>query len=192
MDNLIWSVSILVLLFVLIFSNITVTIKYDKTFIVQIYYLLFNYKIPLNRKGYNNLGQKKTNKYNIYDNIGSIINRTKSFSKRISDILSLSKNITSFSKKKVHCKEIRFYAQIGTSDAAETAIICGSLWAFIYSSYAIIPNFFSLDLKHPTFDVIPVYNQECLNISFYGIFYVRLVNIISISLKLLIFKIFNK
>lgn len=88
-----------------------------------------------------------------------------------------------FIKKRLVLKELNVLIEFGLSDAAKTGIATGAVWATIYNVLEFLTKF--VTLKNHKFNVEPDYNNEKYYASFDGIITVRIVNIISIALYVL-------
>jgi len=78
---------------------------------------------------------------------------------------------------------VKLRINIGTMDAASTAIICGSLWAVIYNLLFIIDTF--MHIEDMDVDVKPNFNESEFKWDFEGIIKSRVVHIIFILIKYL-------
>lgn len=96
----------------------------------------------------------------------------------------LIKNIICYLKKKLIFKEVKLTANIGTGDAACTAMLYALAWTVAGIGFSYIYNNFKVE-KH-YINIKENFMEKIFNIDLYCIFTVKLVHIIIVALKSII------
>lgn len=165
---LIFLLLIIVLITAFLLLKLKVSISYDKKLKVVV-------NIGFLKKEIKKI-EKKTKSENNYNEIKKSISD-------ITDNINASKYIISkalkFSKGKIYVSKLDLKLVIGTSDAAQTAILTGSLWGLIYNLIAFFGTYLIISI--PNIEITPQFNEEKLEINFEGIFETRIVHIIIVG-----------
>ena len=111
---------------------------------------------------------------------------TKKLSLKFSDTLNLCKTAVRLLRKYVSVKCVELRINVGTGDAASTAISTGILWAAVYNLLGIVGRIMYID-KH-TVEISPVYVGQVFDATGKCIIKSRVVYIIIIAISIL-FKI---
>ncbi|MCX7709591.1 MAG: DUF2953 domain-containing protein [Clostridia bacterium] len=93
-------------------------------------------------------------------------------------------------QKKIMIKDLKIEVEIGTGDACYTGITVGLVWSAVGTAVTIISNVF--DTKKIYCNVTPNFSKKSLKLDLDCIFSMRIVNIIVVGLKMLVFYLKNR
>lgn len=134
--------------------------KIKRNFEIYLSIIVFN-KIKLFKV---NLKKIKTKKINL----GTVLERAKKLEEKGDKVKWIIELIKSLSNFKIEIKEVDLKAEIGTEDAAITAILVG-----------IISSILGIILKSQKFEVLPIYqDKNVLNVKLNCIFRLNLIHYI--------------
>ena len=119
--------------------------------------------------------EKNNDKKNIVD----FINNYKEDKKKLIDIIN-------FFKRKITITNINMSLRIGLNDAFVVAIISGAIWTLIGIFKLLIKNYFIVEEEK--FMVKPTYDLETLDVDMNCIFRVKIVHIIFVGTKILLYR----
>ncbi|MEG0770271.1 MAG: DUF2953 domain-containing protein [Clostridia bacterium] len=108
---------------------------------------------------------------------------TEKKSKKISITFSKILKIISFVRYRLTIYDIRINMNIGINDAANTAILCGGLYANIYEGIGLLQNM--VFVNPPLITITPAYNELKLEAEYYISVKIRILSAIIILLKTL-------
>ncbi|MEG1980884.1 MAG: DUF2953 domain-containing protein [Clostridia bacterium] len=108
---------------------------------------------------------------------------TEKKSKKISVTFSTILKIISFVRYRLTIYDIRINMNIGINDAANTAILCGGLYANIYEGIGLLQNM--VFVNPPLITITPAYNELKLEAEYYISVKIRILSAIIILLKTL-------
>lgn len=83
-------------------------------------------------------------------------------------------------KRKIHITSFDLSVTFGLGDAAETGVVTGALWGGIYGVFGFVDSLFTVHSHE--FKVVPVFEDECLEVEFYAAAKTRVINIIALAL----------
>lgn len=170
---------LLLLIIVFIFSNVVAYTGFEeKKFSISVY--LWKIKLFSNKDKKNNKKEAPKEKENrgepqkklTLEALGGYFE----VYKRISEDL---KKMLRFFKRKIKAREFKLDITFGLSDAAETGIATGMVWAFIGSVYPVIDTIF--EIRDPHISVNPKFNCEYFNLEYKGIYKLKIIHIIYIA-----------
>ncbi len=107
--------------------------------------------------------------------------------KKIKLIFIRYKKIFIYINRRIVFDKIAWATEVGTGDAANTAIVTGSFWLFKSNLFSLLKK--QVNLKDLTVNVVPYYEGEKFNTSFHCIFTLKTGYIIIAGLKILYSKI---
>ena len=91
--------------------------------------------------------------------------------------------LSQYTKKYLNVDEFEVEINVGTGDAATTAISVGALWAVVYNFIGTLGMFVYID--NPKVAIVPSYNEMQFKTNARCIIYCRIVHIIFIMLFLI-------
>ena len=106
-----------------------------------------------------------------------------SFTESVRKFVDLFKTAARLSKRHIKMEKFSIHIDVGTSDAAFTAVSTGALWASAYALLSIAGTLFPIE-KHDI-KVVPQYNQTVFNSEVRCIFKSRIAYIIIIAVTIL-------
>lgn len=93
-------------------------------------------------------------------------------------------------RRKIRIKNLNISIELGTGDACYTGLVTGLAWATVGSIISVITNIF--DTEKFSCNIIPDFSKKTLKLDLDCIFSIRIVNIIVVGLKMLIFYLKNR
>ena len=103
--------------------------------------------------------------------------------KSIKEILNFALDIFGFLKKRLEIEILKLHFHIGFDDAAETGIVTGSAWGFLYDFVSICDKRFKL--KKHSVHVSPDFTQEVFETDINIRVSLRLIYAITVAIKIL-------
>lgn len=86
------------------------------------------------------------------------------------------KKVNSYLRRKIVCHELIFKLDFGLGDAAVTGVTTGAVWGTAYNLLSVLHH--HMIIKKTDIRITPDFNDQKMEIRFYGIFTVKIVNII--------------
>lgn len=168
---------ILILLAFLLFGPLKAVVSYkDGKTEIKVY--LFNFIVF--KKGDRKASAKKKEKK---PDSKQFEEKTKSFTKKLKEFISIYKTAVKLLKKYVTAEKFRLDITVGTGDAALTAISTGALWAAVYGMLGVIGNIVYIG-KHNV-QIVPDYANTVFSADGECIIKTRPVYIIIIVITIL-------
>jgi len=171
---LIISAVLLFLIFIILFSKLSGVIIYDDKDKLRIIikFLFFKIKVfPVSPKK-----QKKSETKDKTDENLDVISSVKKAVFHLTDFIKIIKH-------KLTISDFKLTAEIGTGDAAQTAILCGTCYAAVYSVLGPLQNIFIIN--PPQILINPVYNGKTAKVEYSGKISARVITYIVIAIKAL-------
>lgn len=103
---------------------------------------------------------------------------------RLPGLLSRLQHMKTKFYRSIHCTELDWRFEIGSSDAAQTALAAGALWAFTGFSLARLYRQVTMDVSRPVLKVTPQFQKQGFSCDIHCIFHLRIGHIIIAGLNL--------
>lgn len=185
-----------ILIALIMFINAVMIFNYDKSNIFYVYIKFLFIKIKLyqsvqekkdkeqkeTKTGENSstktadTDKKAESTIDIHEKVSAQIHEPLDFIKRFFKVLK------SF-RHKIIITNMKIIINFGTGDAAETAVICGSIYALVYGLIGAAQNTFYI--TKPQVHINPDYSGKTANGEFYAEIKSRIFNIIRLIIRLL-------
>lgn len=92
--------------------------------------------------------------------------------------------------RRITIKDLKVELEIGTEDACQTALLTGMGWSVVGSSLTVITNTFK---THKIYcNIVPNFSKKILKLDLDCIFTLKIVHIIVVGIKMLIYYLKNK
>ncbi|MDO4563006.1 MAG: DUF2953 domain-containing protein [Clostridia bacterium] len=167
---------ILTVLAILLFMPIGVRVYYYETLLLEI--RLFCFHIPLK-----NIGAKSEKKAKpVAEEKPSeavFAEGTEKWREALDFALELLGDFRRFVRRRIKVTDASFEMALGTSDAAQTAILTGVAYAAVYNLFSLLDRF--ITVYKPEVSITPHFNQDVLKVRAGGIILTRLAHIIAIG-----------
>ncbi len=179
------SLFVLMIIIVVLFMPLGLGIKYENGAFLIVKVSVFSFNISFEKIVDRFLNKPKEKKETDIE---------KEIDKSIVDvdfIISLFGNFRRFVRKRFNLTKFDLDVEIGTAEAASTAVLTGMLYGFAYNLLALIDQL--VLVKDPKVNVKPQFNDAVFALTLRGIITARLVHIIATAIvfayKLLKYKI---
>ncbi len=148
----------------------------------------FLFRITLDEKFISRFGKKKKQKTNDKKpkseekNVEGFFAKIKRLKKQYDEVKGLIDEILRYAGSRVEFSDIYIRSAFGTGDAATTGMAYGAAWALVGNVYGYLCKF--VNVKFPTVELLPDYNEKKFKIEAQGIIKIRIVHIIGCIIKL--------
>lgn len=71
---------------------------------------------------------------------------------------------TTYLRRRIQCRRLMLHMELGTGDAMQTALLCGSAWAAAGNTAALAGGLVRLEPGAPDFRIQPNFHKECLRL----------------------------
>ncbi|HHV72686.1 MAG TPA: DUF2953 domain-containing protein [Clostridia bacterium] len=102
---------------------------------------------------------------------------------KVKNLVRLYRSQIAYLTRSTHCLHFEWHTEYGANDAATTGVRLGIIWFLKGILLAILENKIIFWNKNPLVEVIPNFNQPCLNVNFCCIFAIKLGHIIIVGIK---------
>ncbi len=179
---LIISAIILLLIFITLFSKVSGIVLYDDKNKLRLIVKLFFFKIQIypfplkknKKKKSTSSSVSKTKEKEKTEEKIDVISTVKKAVFRFNDFLDIIRH-------KLTVSDFKLTAQIGTGDAAQTAILCGICYTAVYSVLGPLQNIFVIN--PPQILINPDYNGKTAKVEYSARIYARVITYIVIAVK---------
>ncbi|MCD8049570.1 MAG: DUF2953 domain-containing protein [Clostridia bacterium] len=170
---------IIFILAIVLFIPLGIGARYEEGVFVIVKIAFFSVKQPFEMKPKDKGGEKKKKKEKKPKEEKEPGKELERGAVGLDFILELLGDFRRFVRKKIALEDFELTIEIGTSDAAATAIGTGALWGLSYNLLALLDKL--VEVKEPKIDIKPSYNELTFSIAAQGIIVTRAAYIIAVA-----------
>ncbi len=170
---------IIFILAVVLFLPLGIGARYEEGVFVIVKIAFFSVKQPFEMKPKDEGGEKKKKKKEKPESEKTSGEELERGAVGLDFILDLLGDFRRFVRKKIALEDFELTIEMGTSDAAATAIGTGALWGLSYNLLALLDKL--VEVKKPKVEISPSYEKPTFSVTAQGIIVTRAAYIIAVA-----------